>query len=52
MYAFDCDEELEKLARHAPGQRGSIAVMLVENAGADWPLSRKFGTSDRACAQR
>ena len=44
MFAFDCIEELEKLARHAPGSRVYCRI-LVENAGADWPLSRKFGTS-------
>ena len=44
MYAFDCVEELEKLARHAPGRR-VYCRLLVENAGADWPLSRKFGTT-------
>ena len=44
MFAFDSGEELEKLARHAPGAR-IYCRLLVENAGADWPLSRKFGTS-------
>jgi ornithine decarboxylase len=44
MYAFDSAEELEKLARHAPGSR-VYCRLLVENAGADWPLSRKFGTT-------
>ena len=44
MFAFDCDEELEKLAEHAPGSRVYCRI-LVENGGADWPLSRKFGTS-------
>jgi len=44
MFAFDSDEELEKLARHAPGAR-VYCRLLVENNGADWPLSRKFGTS-------
>ncbi|MBV9811278.1 MAG: alanine racemase, partial [Acetobacteraceae bacterium] len=44
MYAFDSAEELEKLARHAPGRRVYCRI-LVENAGADWPLSRKFGTT-------
>ncbi|MCW3476481.1 type III PLP-dependent enzyme [Limobrevibacterium gyesilva] len=43
MFAFDSAEELEKLARHAPGSRVYCRI-LVENAGADWPLSRKFGT--------
>ncbi len=47
MFAFDCAEELEKLARHAPGSRVYCRI-LVENAGADWPLSRKFGTTIEA----
>ncbi|MBS0642776.1 MAG: type III PLP-dependent enzyme [Proteobacteria bacterium] len=44
MYAFDSREELEKLAEHAPGARVYCRI-LVENEGADWPLSRKFGTT-------
>jgi ornithine decarboxylase len=44
MFAFDSREELEKLAQHAPGARVYCRI-LVENAGADWPLSRKFGTT-------
>jgi ornithine decarboxylase len=44
MFAFDCAEELDKLARFAPGSR-VYCRLLVENAGADWPLSRKFGTT-------
>ena len=44
MFAFDSAEELDKLARHAPGSRVYCRI-LVENAGADWPLSRKFGTT-------
>jgi ornithine decarboxylase len=44
MYAFDSAEELEKLAEHAPGSRVYCRI-LVENVGADWPLSRKFGTT-------
>jgi len=44
MFAFDSGEELEKIARHAPGSR-VYCRLLVENAGADWPLSRKFGTT-------
>ena len=41
---FSCDSlgELQKLARHAPGS--AIAVrLLTDGAGAEWPLSRKFG---------
>ena len=44
MFAFDSDEELLKLSRHAPGAR-VYCRLLVENTGADWPLSRKFGTT-------
>jgi ornithine decarboxylase len=44
LYAFDSAEELDKLARYAPGSR-VYCRLLVENAGADWPLSRKFGTT-------
>ena len=44
MFAFDSAEELEKLAEHAPGAR-VYCRLLVENDGAEWPLSRKFGTT-------
>ena len=44
LFAFDSAEELEKLARHAPGSRVYCRI-LVDNGGADWPLSRKFGTT-------
>ena len=44
MFAFDSAEELDKLARHAPGSRVYCRI-LVDNAGSDWPLSRKFGTT-------
>ena len=44
MFAFDSEEELAKLARHAPGARVYCRI-LVDNIGADWPLSNKFGTS-------
>ena len=44
LFAFDSIEELEKLAKHAPGARVYCRI-LVENQGADWPLSRKFGTT-------
>jgi ornithine decarboxylase len=44
MFAFDSAEELEKLAEHAPGSRVYCRI-LVENKGADWPLSRKFGAT-------
>ncbi|HLJ05993.1 MAG TPA: type III PLP-dependent enzyme [Acetobacteraceae bacterium] len=44
LFAFDSAEELDKLAEHAPGSRVYCRI-LVENEGADWPLSRKFGTT-------
>jgi ornithine decarboxylase len=42
LFAFDSEAELEKLARSAPGARVFCRI-LVSCAGADWPLSRKFG---------
>jgi ornithine decarboxylase len=42
LFAFDCEAELEKLARVAPGSRVFCRI-LVSCEGADWPLSRKFG---------
>ncbi|MBX6366874.1 MAG: type III PLP-dependent enzyme [Rhodospirillales bacterium] len=42
LYAFDSEAELEKLARAAPGSRVFCRI-LVDSAGAEWPLSRKFG---------
>jgi len=42
LFAFDSAEELAKLAEQAPGARVYCRI-LVENEGADWPLSRKFG---------
>ena len=44
--AHDAEEELRKIARHAPGAR-VIVRMVVEASEADWPLSRKFGCSRR-----
>jgi ornithine decarboxylase len=42
LFAFDSGQELEKLARAAPGARVFCRI-LVESEGAEWPLSRKFG---------
>ena len=50
LFAFDSEEELEKLAREAPGAR-VYCRLLVENEGADWPLSRKFGTTVEAARE-
>lgn len=42
LFAADAEEELEKIAQHAPGSRVFIRV-LVGATEAEWPLSRKFG---------
>jgi ornithine decarboxylase len=42
LFAIDCELEVEKIARAAPGAR-VICRIHCDNAGADWPLSRKFG---------
>jgi len=42
LFAFDSAQELEKIARAAPGARVFCRI-LVESNGAEWPLSRKFG---------
>ncbi len=39
---FDSIAELEKLAPSAPGAR-VFSRILIENKGAEWPLTRKFG---------
>jgi ornithine decarboxylase len=42
LFALDSEIELDKLARRAPGAR-VFCRLLIENRGAEWPLSRKFG---------
>src|SRR5437879_3150811 len=42
LYAVDCIAEVEKVARAAPGARVFCRI-LSDCAGAEWPLSRKFG---------
>ncbi len=42
LFAVDCVEEVEKIARAAPGSRVFCRV-LTDGEGAEWPLSRKFG---------
>ncbi|ABD53718.1 type III PLP-dependent enzyme [Jannaschia sp. CCS1] len=44
VFAADASEELDKIATHAPGAQVYIRL-LVEASGADWPLTRKFGTT-------
>ncbi|MBO0345286.1 type III PLP-dependent enzyme [Roseibium sp. CAU 1637] len=42
LFAVDCVEEVEKIARVATGSRVFCRV-LCDGIGAEWPLSRKFG---------
>lgn len=42
LFAADAQEELTKIAEHAPGAEVYIRL-LVDVSEADWPLSRKFG---------
>lgn len=44
LFAFDAEAELLKIARQAPGARVFCRI-LTDGAGADWPLSRKFGST-------
>jgi ornithine decarboxylase len=45
-YTVDSRAELDKVIAHAPG--ADICVRLFhDGGGADWPLSRKFGCSER-----
>ena len=44
LFAADAEEELEKIAEHAPASRVYIRL-IVDASQADWPLSRKFGCS-------
>src|ERR1700721_2539878 len=42
LFAVDCTAEVEKIARAAPGAK-VFCRFLFDCAGAEWPLSRKFG---------
>src|SRR3954470_24213564 len=42
LFAVDCQAEVEKIARAAPGSRVFCRI-LSDCVGAEWPLSRKFG---------
>ena len=42
LFAVDSVEEVEKVARAAPGAKVFCRI-LTDGAGAEWPLSRKFG---------
>ena len=42
LFAVDAKEEVEKIARAAPGARVFCRILCAGD-GAEWPLSRKFG---------
>ena len=42
LFAVDCEAEVDKIVRAAPGSKVFCRV-LCDGAGAEWPLSRKFG---------
>jgi len=46
LFAFDAESDVRKLSAAAPASR-VICRVLVDNEGAEWPLSRKFGCSPR-----
>ena len=50
LFAFDSSDELEKLARAAPGA-GAFCRILVHTAQAQWPLTRKFGCSSEMAVE-
>ncbi|GAB3375752.1 type III PLP-dependent enzyme [Spongiibacter taiwanensis] len=43
LFASDCESDIRKLAKFAPGSRVYIRVLTEGSETADWPLSRKFG---------
>lgn len=43
LFATDSEADVRKLAQNAPGSKVFFRI-ITEGTGADWPLSRKFGT--------
>lgn len=50
LFAVDCEAEVEKISRAAPGSRVFCRI-LCDNNGAEWPLSRKFGCAPAMAAR-
>ena len=55
LFAVDCEAEVDKIARQAeatgkPGARVFCRI-LCDGAGAEWPLSRKFGCDPSMAAE-
>ncbi len=51
LFAVDCVEEVEKIARVAPGSKVFCRI-LCDGSGAEWPLSRKFGCVPEMATER
>src|SRR5437016_9111041 len=49
LFAVDCEAEVEKVARAAPGSR-VICRIHCDGTGSEWPLSRKFGSEPEFAA--
>lgn len=49
LFVFDSEAELYKLAENAPGAE-VFCRLLASSAGAQWPLSRKFGCTPEMAA--
>ncbi len=43
LYTSDSYSDIDKLAENAPGAQVNFRLLLDGSAGADWPLSKKFG---------
>jgi ornithine decarboxylase len=50
LFAVDSEAEVEKIARAAPGTKVFCRI-LCDGAGAEWPLSRKFGCAPEMAAR-
>lgn len=48
-FVFDSEDELRKIAENAPGS-SVFCRLLASSAGAQWPLSRKFGCAPEMAA--
>jgi ornithine decarboxylase len=55
LFAVDCEAEVDKVARQAEatGKHGAkvFCRILCDGAGAEWPLSRKFGCEPSMAAE-
>lgn len=43
LFATDSKDDLKNIAKHAPGSKIYVRILVENSVTADWPLSRKFG---------